>query len=328
MPQAPLHSAIPAGLRGERLDVVALELLRPAVSRSRLQGWIREGCLRVNGEVERRPGLAVEAGWQLELLPPAPEVPEPGSGLEPRLIHEDEWLAVLDKPAGLPMHGNSPGDPQASVAHWLRARYGAGLPISQGADRPGIVHRLDRETSGVCVVGRERAAFEDLMAQFAERSVKKEYLALCYGRPRFRSDWVELRLTPDPTRPNRQRVTRSEDAESRDARTFWEVAEWFEGFALLRVRPETGRRHQVRVHLAALDLPVIGDPLYKARNFGPGMLPPGAPPVERTLLHAHRLEFEHPATSERLSFTAEPPADFAALLEHLRAHAPVRTPLP
>jgi 23S rRNA pseudouridine1911/1915/1917 synthase len=139
---------------------------------------------------------------------------------------------------------------------------------------------------------------------------------------------VDLRLAPDPARPNRQRVTRSEEAETRDARTYWEVAEWFDGFALLRVRPETGRRHQVRAHLAAVDLPVIGDPLYKARNYGPGLLPAGAPPVERTLLHAHLLEFEHPATSERLSFTAEPPADFAALLAHLREHAPPRAPLP
>ena len=311
-------------MRGERLDVAALELLHPEVSRSRLQAWIRDGCLRVNQEVERRPGLPVESGWRLELLPPAPVVPEPGSALEPRVLHEEGTFAVLAKPAGLPMHGNSPGDARPSVASWLTARYGPGLPIAQGADRPGIVHRLDRETSGVCVVARARAAFEDLMAQFAERTVAKEYLALCYGVPRFRSDWVDLRLMPDPQRPNRQRTTRSEEPHTRDARTYWEIAERFDGFALLAAKPQTGRRHQVRAHLAAVDLPVIGDPLYRAKNYGPGLLPPGAPPVERTMLHAWRLAFDEPGGGGRLQFEAEPPEDFAALRDFLRAHAPPR----
>lgn len=309
-------------MRGERLDVAALELLRPEVSRSRLQAWIRDGLLRVDGAVERRPGLAVEEGWELELAPPPPVVPERGSALEPAILREDEHLVVLDKPSGLPMHGTSPGDPRPSVAHWLVARYGDRLPLGQGADRPGIVHRLDRETSGVCVAARTREAMEDLMMQFAERSVEKEYLALCYGEPRFRSDWVDARLAPDPRKPNRQRVTRSEAPETRDALTYWEVAEPFRGFALIRARPRTGRRHQVRAHLAAIDLPVIGDPLYQARNFGPGLLPPGAPAPERTLLHAARLRFEHPATGERVDAEAPLPPDMRAMLAALRAGCP------
>lgn len=327
MPARLLHATVPNALRGERLDVVALELLQPEVSRSRLQSWIKEGCLRVNQEVERRPGLVVEGGWKLELLPPAPEVPEPGSPLEPGILYEDEVLAVLDKPSGLPMHGNSPGDARSSVATWLTARYGPGLPIVQGADRPGVVHRLDRETSGVCVVARDPGVFADLMGQFADRSVQKHYLALCYGRPRFRSDRVDLRLMPDPQRPNRQRTTRSEAAHTRDAQTFWEVAELFEGFALIAVKPETGRRHQVRAHLAAIDLPVIGDPLYRAKNYGPGLLPEGAPQPERTLLHAWRLSFQHPMTGERMEFEAPLPEDFAALRNFLHAHCPPTVPL-
>jgi 23S rRNA pseudouridine1911/1915/1917 synthase len=319
-----LHATVPPSLRGARLDVAALEALRPEVSRSRLQAWIRAGRMKVEGSVERRPGLAVEEGWTLELDPPAPEAPAPGSALEPRLLREDEHIVLLDKPAGLPMHGTSPGDARPSVAHWLVARYGERLPIGQGADRPGIVHRLDRDTSGVCVAARTREALEDLMSQFAERSVEKEYLALCYGVPRFRSDWVDARLAPDPHKPNRQRVTRSEEPDTRDALTYWEVAERFDGFALLRVRPRTGRRHQVRVHLAAADLPLIGDPLYHARNFGPGRLPAGAPMPERTLLHAARLACEHPATGERVIAEAPLPADMAALLEALRASAPAR----
>ncbi len=316
-------ACVPHAFHGKRLDRAAVALLGPEYSRTRLQRWIREGRLLVEGEVVADPGRPVEEGWRLVLRPPRPEVPADGSPLAPRILHEDAALAVLDKPSGLPMHGNSPGDPQASVAHWLVARWGAGLPIAQGAERPGIVHRLDRDTSGVCVVARDKAAFEDLMAQFAERSVEKEYLALCYGRPRFRSDWVDLRLAPDPRRPNRQRTTRSTEAGSRDALTYWEVAEEFDGFSLLRVLPRTGRRHQIRAHLAAVDLPLVGDPLYRARNFGPGMLPAAAAPPARTFLHAAALTFEHPVEGGRRRFAAEPPDDFRALLEVLRRERPL-----
>lgn len=322
----PLHASVTSELRGQRLDVAALALLQPPVSRSRLQGWIREGCLRVNGEIERRPGLAVETGWELELLPPLPEVPSSGSALEPRLLHEDEHIVLLDKPSGLMMHGTSPGDARASVAHWLTARYGPNLPIGQGADRPGIVHRLDRETSGVCVAARTRAALEDLMAQFADRTVEKEYWALCYGTPRFQSDWIDARLVPDRHQPNRQRVTASMEPQTRDALTYWEVKERFAGFALLTAQPKTGRRHQIRVHLASVDLPVIGDPVYQARNFGPGLLPAGAPLPERAMLHAARLSFEHPETGERILAEAPLPPDMQALLDALRAGAPWREP--
>lgn len=322
MTESSLRAEVPARLRGARLDAAALELLQPPVSRSRLQGWIRDGCLRVDGAVQRRPGLAVEEGWTLELAPPAPRSPAPGSGQEPRILREDGQFVLLDKPSGLPMHGTSPGDPRPSVAHWLVARYGDRLPIGQGADRPGIVHRLDRDTSGVCVAARTREALEDLMAQFAERSVEKEYLALCYGAPRFRSDWVDARLVPDKRQPNRQRTTRSEEPDTRDALTYWECRERFDGFALILARPKTGRRHQVRVHLASVDLPVIGDPLYHARNFGPGLLPPGAPPPGRTLLHAARIAFDHPAGGERVVGEAPLPADMSDLLAALRAEAP------
>lgn len=322
----PLHASVTSSQRGQRLDVAGLELLQAGVSRSRLQAWIRAGCLRVNGEIERRPGLAVETGWELELLPPPPEVPVTGSGLAPKVLFEDEHLVLLDKPSGLMMHGTSPGDARPSVAHWLVAHYGAQLPIGQGADRPGIVHRLDRETSGVCVAARTKEALEDLMGQFAERTVEKEYLALCYGTPRFQSDWIEARLVPDRNKPNRQRVTTSVEPQTRDALTYWEVHERFAGFAMVAAQPKTGRRHQIRVHLASVDLPVIGDSLYQARNFGPGMLPAGAPTPERAMLHAARLAFEHPETGERIVTESPLHDDMQALLEALRVGAPFQEP--
>ena len=309
---------------GQRLDVAALELLESGISRSRLGTWIRDGRLTVNGEVVSTPGTQVELGDQIELKPPRQLVIEQGSPLEPQILFEDEHLAVIDKPAGLVMHGVSFGDTQPTVASWLVQKYGNGLPIGQGAERPGIIHRLDRDTSGVCVVGKEKLAFEDLMQQFADRSVAKEYQALIYGEPRFESDWIEKRLVSDPRRPNLVKVTKSFDSGTRDAATFYQVIERYDGFTLLRLRPRTGRKHQIRAHLRSLDHPIIGDPIYRARNYGLGMLPAGYPAVERTLLHAKALRFEHPATGEILTFRADLPPDMADLVEFLRKQAPLK----
>ncbi len=316
------RAVVPPALAGERLDRAATRLLEGGWSRSRLARWIRDGHLRVDGTPVLRPGTPVDAGAELVLE--VPEPPEREALLVPSVLHQDDWLVVLDKPAGLPMHGNFRGDPRPSVARWLEERFGPGLPSLQGAERPGVVHRLDRDTSGVCVAALEARTFADLMEQFAERSVEKEYRAVVYGRPRFRSDWVELALVRDSRRPDRVRTLRpgAQVAGAREALTYWEVVERFAGFAHLRVRPHTGRRHQIRVHLAAIGLPLVGDPLYRARNFGPGMIPAGAPPVERTLLHAARLAFEHPATGESMVWEADLAEDVAAFLAFLGDHAP------
>ena len=321
----PLEAVVPTERHGERLDRFLADAAEGAWSRTRIADWVREGLLTIDGVVVDRPGHRLEAGQFLRLVPPEPEAAEPGSQMEPVVLHEEETFAVIDKPAGLPMHGNSPGDPQASVANWLRQRWGPDLPIGQGAERPGIVHRLDRGTSGVCVVAFRTDVFEDLMAQFAERAVEKEYLALCYGRPRFQSDWIERRLGADPRRPGLVRATNSTEPGTRDALTFWEVQEGFDGFALLRVKPRTGRKHQIRVHLADAGLPLIGDPAYRARNHGSGQLPAGCPPVERTLLHAYKLRLEHPIEGGEVTYTADLPEPMRAVLRHLREHAPAAT---
>lgn len=316
-----LRAQVPEQLAGTRLDLVALEILPIEVSRSRLGTWIRDGRLRVDGGVVAVPGHLLETGQELALTPPRQQRVEPGSPLEPGIVYQDEHLAVLDKPPGLVMHGTSPGDPQPTVASWLVERFGPHLPIAQGANRPGVVHRLDRDTSGVCVVAFDTPTFEDLMQQFADRSVAKEYRALVYGEPRFESDWIEKRLMSDPRRPNRVKITRSYDSGTRDAATFWQVLERFDGYALLRLRPKTGRKHQIRAHLRSIDHPIVGDPIYRAKNYGLGMLPEGHPEVERTLLHAHALRFEHPVTGETVTFRSEPAPDFAGLADFLRGPA-------
>jgi len=325
MPPASFRATVPKDLDGQRLDKVAVALLGASVSRSRLSSWIRDGRLTVDGIPLSKPGLVVQAGQELLLAPPDLEFPEPGSALEPGILFEDEHLAVLDKPAGLPMHGNSPGDAQMSVANWLMARYGDGLPIGQGAERPGIIHRLDRGTSGACVVAFTRQAFEDLHEQFAERSVEKEYHALCYGNPRFQGDWIETRLQADPRHPQQVRTTHSQDPGTRDAMTWWEQMEAFDGFVLMKVKPKTGRKHQIRVHLSSIGCPLIGDPHYRARNYGPGMLPPGCPHPERTLLHASVLSFEHPIVGGRLHIESKHPPIMEAVLDSLRRDRPAAT---
>lgn len=317
-----LRATVPEELAGSRLDLAVLEIVPIEVSRSRLGTWIRDGRVRVDGQVVATPGDPVAPGQEIAVTPPRQQLVEPGSPLEPGILYEDEHLAVLDKPPGLVMHGTSPGDPQPTVASWLVQRYGPHLPIAQGANRPGVVHRLDRDTSGVCVVAFETRSFEDLMQQFADRSVAKEYRALVYGDPRFESDWIEKRLMADPRRPNRVKITRSWDSGTRDAATFWQVIERFDGFAVLRLRPKTGRKHQIRAHLRSIDHPIVGDPIYRAKNYGLGMLPDGHPEVQRTLLHAYALRFEHPRTGETLTFRTDPPPDFEGVLAHLRRLRP------
>ena len=317
-----LQAKISPELHGKRLDKAVVALLGKGYSRSRLSGWIRDGQVHVDGEVVEKPGFPVSKGQKVVLHIPPVEVPEVGSDLEPMILFEDEYLAVLDKPAGLPMHGNSTGDTQMSVANWLTHKYGPHLPIGQGAERPGIVHRLDRGTSGACVVAFQVDVFEDLQAQFAARSVEKEYHAICFGKPRFRSDWVERRLRADPRSPNRVVATNSTEGGTRDALTFWEVLEDFEGFALMGVKPKTGRKHQIRVHLTDAGLPLVGDPFYSAKNFGIGMLPEGCPDPGRTLLHAAKLTFEHPKLGS-MEFDSPYPHVFQQVLEALRRDLPV-----
>ena len=316
------RATISPEFHGKRLDLVLVELLGESFSRSRLSGWVREGRLQIDGVTLDKPGILVEEGQHLVLTPPSLEVPEPGSALEPLVLYCDEHLAVLDKPAGLPMHGNSAGDHQMRVANWMVEHYGPDLPIGQGVERPGIVHRLDRGTSGVCVVAFERTVFEDLQSQFAARTVEKEYHALCYGQARFRSDWVDKRLHADPVHPSRVSVTNSFRAGTRDAMTYWEVMEDFDGFVLLKVLPKTGRKHQIRVHLTSVGTPLVGDPFYRARNFGTGMLPAGCPEVDRTLLHAYGISFEHPVEGGRMHFRSDYPVLMQTVLDQLRSARP------
>jgi 23S rRNA pseudouridine1911/1915/1917 synthase len=301
-----------AGLRLDQLLVRAA----PGWSRTRLQSLIKAGRARVAGSVVTRPGLVLDAGAVLEL--DLPEAPPPGA-VPPRtpplaVIHEDEHVVVVDKPVGLVTHRNEKFQ-SGTVSDLAVARYGP-LPDLRDEGRPGIVHRLDRETSGVLLLARSEVALRELKRQFKHREVEKTYLALVHGDPRFDSEWIESRIGPSARGADRQAVVAGE--EGREAATYFEVRERFPGFAFLACQPRTGRTHQIRVHLSSIDLPIVGDRLYRTASAQAHPLPKDAPRLERQALHAHAIAFTHPATGERVRYESPLPADMSALLRWLR----------
>ncbi|MEZ5487826.1 MAG: 23S rRNA pseudouridine(1911/1915/1917) synthase RluD [Steroidobacteraceae bacterium] len=310
---------VPPGLEGRRLDLALAQLL-PQYSRSRLQHWLETGRVRVGDRaLGRRDRLL--GGEQLVLEPeyePDGSV-EPGEPAVPlRLVHRDPDLFVFDKPAGLVVH------PGAGVRHGTLQNALLALdPQLARVPRAGIVHRLDKDTSGLLVVARTPAAQAALSAALAAREVHREYLALCVGvltgggtidQPigRHRSQRTRMAVRPD----------------GRAAVTHYRIERRFPAHTLLRVQLETGRTHQIRVHLAHIGYPLLGDPTYGGRR----RLPPGATPellaalagFQRQALHAARLEFEHPRSGAMQTFEAPLPADFVALLAALEQAAPAQ----
>ena len=220
-----------------------------------------------------------------------------------RVVHEDEHLLVVDKPAGVVVHPSA-GHADGTLVHGLLAHAIAG---GDEAERPGIVHRLDRDTSGLLVVARSNDAHRRLQRMLRRREVRREYLALVRGRPKSRRGRIEAAIGRDRRDPTRVSL---DTLVPREAVTEFELVELLREHALLRVRLETGRTHQIRVHLAAIDLPVSGDPVYGvAGDLG----------LERQFLHAARLAFADPASGEPLDIESPLPADLAAALERARS---------
>ena len=314
--------AVSVEARGQRLDQVLVARIG-GFSRTKLQDLIKEGRVRFGGAVVKKPGMILlEAGEIVVEVEEADTATEPGSAGELAIVHADEHLLVLDKPAGMLTHRNSAhGEP--GIADLAVARFGA-LPEPEaeredGVARPGVVHRLDRDTSGLVILARTDEALAALKDQFRARAVEKTYLALVHGEPRFDSDWIEAPL--GRSAKHRDRISVMPEGEGRPASTYYEVRERFgpDGLALLAVFPKTGRMHQVRVHLTSVGLPLVGDRVYKPRRGRSLALPEGAPPLDRQALHAHALAFRHPATGEPLRFESPLAPDIASLVAFLRA---------
>jgi len=310
--------AVPPDLAGERLDRALVVLLGGSWSRTRVKELIADGGIRVDGVPTRRPAQPLEAGQRIEVL----DVPRsrqrlggPADG-DLTVVWEDEHLVVIDKPAGQLAHPTTVVRGR-TVSEMAVERWGP-LPCPQGEDRPGVVHRLDADTSGLMVLARDPLAADRLVLAFRERDVEKRYLALVHGDPRFDSDWVTTPIGRSLRRSDRMQVLPA--GEGREAETFYRVLERFGGrHALVEVLPETGRTHQIRVHLSSIGHPLVGDRVYPGR--APAPVPRSAPALERHLLHAAALGFPHPVSGEPLRFESALPPDFQVWLDWLRAQA-------
>jgi 23S rRNA pseudouridine1911/1915/1917 synthase len=291
---------------GKRLDRFLQEQL-PRYSRTRLQGWIRSGRVRVGGE-PAKPSLLLRGGEIVEVepaeLPPLRAEPEE---IPLEVLYEDEDIVAVNKPAGMVVHAGA-GCRSGTLTNALLARFGQ-LSGAGGALRPGIVHRLDRYTSGVILVARHDAAHRCLAQQFARRQVEKVYLALVHGTVKQDRGRIEKPIARDPVR--RVRMT-ARLGRGRHALTEYRVLKRFRDFTFLEVRIGTGRTHQIRVHLAAIGHPVTGDRLYGA----PAKVA-GQPPLGRFFLHAQRVRFRRPSTGEAVTIEAPLPAELEAWLAGL-----------
>jgi 23S rRNA pseudouridine1911/1915/1917 synthase len=311
--QAGLALTVPPELDGARLDV-ALARLCPEHSRARLQAWIRAGRVSVDGEPRLRARDTVHAGARLLLVPedlPCEEEPE-AEPIPLNVLHEDEALIVLDKPPGLVVHPGA-GNP----AHTLLNALLHHDPRLRNVPRAGIVQRLDKDTSGIMVVARTPEAHTYLVRALKEREVTRRYLAVVNGTVTA-GGTVSAPIGRHP----RDRLRMAVVPGGREAVTHYRVRERFAAHTLLEVTLETGRTHQIRVHMAHLHHPVLGDPAYGGRP----RLPPGASPAlratlqsfRRQALHASELRLRHPLTGKAEAWQAPLPADMALLVEVLR----------
>ena len=308
----PLRAEVTAELEGARLDQAVVALA--GVGRNHAQELIDAGCVRLDG-AQASSGARVAAGQEIRVeLVDRHALRGGGEGPELVVVFEDEDILVVDKAVGVAAHpgGNVFGGTLAEAA---AAHCGFALP-SREKGRGGIVHRLDKDTSGLVVLAKTELALDALFDAFREREVDKEYRAIVFGRPRFLSDWIDRAIGRDPKHPERMKILRET---GRDAQTFYEVVEDFGDFCHLRCKPKTGRTHQIRVHLSSIDLPLVGDAVYRSRRRANVRLPEGAPDPGRQCLHAFGLGFRHPTSGEMMRFEAPIPADMEELLEWLRA---------
>lgn len=310
---------VPPEESGKRLDVFLAERY-PYHSRMSLRRAISAGGVLVNGR-QVRPACKLQSGKQVSVRLPEqqPEGPIP-EAIPLDILFEDPHFAVINKPPGMVVHparGHWKGTLTAALAHHFESLSDVGGPV-----RPGVVHRLDRDTSGVIIVAKTNRAHFALSQQFEDRVTEKEYLTIVVGQPDRDRDVIEAPIGIHPYQREKMAI-RAGHPTSKPARTFYEVLERFDGFALVRVFPKTGRTHQIRVHLAHIGNPVLCDKQYGGRSritLGDIRREPTDETVllERQALHAHRLKVAHPVTRAPQEFFAPLPADIQRVLDALR----------
>ncbi|RIK81386.1 MAG: RluA family pseudouridine synthase [Planctomycetota bacterium] len=295
----------------------------PEHSRVRLQAAISDGGALVDGRKTVRASERLQPGQRVAIR--LPDVPRAGPAPEDiplDVLYEDEHLAAVNKPPGMVVHP-AKGHWSGTLAGAIQHRFGS-VSAAGGPTRPGIVHRLDRDTSGVIVVARNDQAHMRLAAQFESRGVEKEYFAIVAGQPRLDRDLIDRPIGAHPYQREKMAI-RADHPTVREAQTFYEVIERFDGLAAIRVLPKTGRTHQIRVHLASIGCPILCDRLYGGRaKLTRGELArryeDTTTVLERQALHARRIALDHPATNVRIEFTAPLAADLVAALEAIHQY--------
>lgn len=301
---------------GRRLDRLLADKLEK-FSRTGLQRLIQDGRILVNGR-KVTPHFAVSAGDRISLDIADAEPQHRTAALKPRpdialnIVHEDADVAVINKPSGLLVHPSVRGE-EETLAAALIARHPEMAGVGESWERPGIMHRLDKDASGLLVVAKTKKAYGSLKRQFQKHAVKKEYAVLVHGRPP--KDEGTITLAVGRASSGDKMAARAEPlAGDRSAVTHYRIDEFYAGASLLTVRTETGRTHQIRAHFKALGCPVAGDPLYRMKR-GPAL------PAGRLFLHCKTLAFTHPASRRKMEFTAPLPADLEKTLSSLRKDA-------
>jgi 23S rRNA pseudouridine1911/1915/1917 synthase len=292
----------------ERLDRWLADQL-PDWSRSRLQKLVEQGQVTLNGQICTSKKATVQAGDRVHLTIPAaaPLALEP-ENIPLDILYEDDELIVLNKPAGLVVHP-APGHESGTLVHALLAHC-PNLAGIGGVQRPGIVHRLDKDTSGAIVIAKTDRAHQHLQAQLKAKTAQREYLAIVYGSPATNSGTIDLPIGRHPIDRKKMAIVPIEKG-GRHAVTHWQVLDRLGNYTLMQFRLETGRTHQIRVHTTQMGHPIVGDPVYgSGRSIGVNLT--------GQALHAHKLHLEHPLTGEPVEAIAPLPAEFLKLLQVLR----------
>ncbi|WP_336276929.1 RluA family pseudouridine synthase [Bartonella sp. CB178] len=319
---------------GQRLDHWLAERCQSGVSRSRLQTLIREGCLKIDGQLVKKPKTKLKPNQIIELMVPTLQDAKPnGEAIALNILFEDDYIIVVDKPAGLVTHPGN-GNWTGTLVNALIHHCGDSLSGIGGIKRPGIVHRLDKDTSGVMVIAKNDLAHQKLSSQFFDHgrtgALDRRYQAIVWGSPNRNVMTIDTHLGRSPHNRTKQAVVCSQTLYARHAITHFSLLEKYgnrsgtTSFAsLLECRLETGRTHQIRVHMAHIGHPLIGDALYgnafktKSNTTYP-MIKNVIDQFNRQALHATSLTFEHPATSEIISFASPLPKDIVELITSLK----------
>jgi 23S rRNA pseudouridine1911/1915/1917 synthase len=317
-----IHIEIPAGKKKERIDLYLTNSIENA-SRTRIQKLIKAECVRVNGDIIKS-NYIVNAGDIIDVVIPTSPRPEftEAEDIPLDIIYEDEYLLLVNKAAGMVAHpslGNFTGTLVNALLHHTNKL----SKLNDEQTRPGIVHRIDKETSGILLVAKDEWTHAQLAKQFFHHTIEREYWAVCWGI--FKEPKGEI--IANITRSNKDRkVFTVSETEGKHAHTFYEVLEEFEFASLVKLKLKTGRTHQIRVHLSHINRPIFGDPVYGGRRIAYGLeLPKMKTRVDNLLdimtrqaLHAKTLGFIHPRTKEKLFFESELPEDFKLLLKKLK----------